>query len=243
MHWGLGGLVLIGVGIVVRRVLRLNESGERPVRLPRMLDAARDAIYRPVVVELETQAAILGVALNDAIEERNAGNYDIAWRMVRLAAAEWDRLALAVARLLGIMSDHLPVVPATLPARSLSAQRFKSRVMIDYARTHELVDQLVFRSRLRFQLHMRVLRRATETLTSDFRRTHRQAERAQDISPKPWDQLDLAFHDFDVITKEALLAFRIFLQSMPDAALDAFSKDLQSILDRGIRVSSVRLDR
>src|SRR5713226_2965533 len=93
MKWLLGGLVLCLVGSALRRVLRLNheEPRHRVGLIP--LSADRDALYQPIALEVETQAAILGISLNDAMEERNSGHDEIAKRLVRLAASEWDRLA------------------------------------------------------------------------------------------------------------------------------------------------------
>lgn len=239
MHWGLGGLILVSVAIVVRRVLKMNEPQGRVTRPLRRLSENREVIYQAVVLQLETRAGMLGVSLNDAIEEHNSGNREIAWRLVRLAASEWDRLAEEATLLLNALSEHLPTVHVAYPIRGMVSQRFKSRSMIDYARMHELLDQFVFRSKLRSQLHVRVLRRAVDTLTSDFRRTYRQAERLQDFSSRPWDQIDLGFHDFDLISKEAMLAFRTLLTYLPDASLASLIADLQPLLERGTRTVSV----
>jgi hypothetical protein len=78
MKWALGLLVLVLVGALLRWILRLD----RPVapraagRVP--LGADREAIFQPIAQEIETQAAILGISLNDAIEERDAGQSEIA---------------------------------------------------------------------------------------------------------------------------------------------------------------------
>ena len=190
---------------------------------------------------METQAAILGISLNDAFEERDAGRQDIAWRLVRLSASEWDRLAEIVVGLLNVLTRHLPELRDAAPSRSMVAARFKSRIMIDHFRMQEFLDRVVFRSKLRFQLQLRVLRRAAETLTGEFRRTYRYAERTEDRPPELWNRLDLYFHDFDLVTKEALLAFRAFLVCLPHPALEKFASDLRTVMRTGTR--SVTADR
>lgn len=241
MRWvlgTLGGAVLMAVGVTLRRLLHLGEQAtRRPVGLV-PLSADREAVYRPVALEVEAQAAILGISLNDAIEERDFGNHEIAWRLVWLAACEWDQLASIVAVLLNTVSTHMPVARLPLPVRDMVAHRFKSRIMIDYVRVHELLDQLVFRSKLRFQLHIRVLRRAVETLTAEFRRTHRYAQQTQDRSLELWSRLDLYFHDLDLVAKETLLALRAFLASLPEAALADFAADLRILVCHGVRTTS-----
>ena len=245
MKWLIAGLILTGMGIVLRRLLRLDEPrSPSPGRLP-PLSEERAAIYQPLVLEIETQSAILGISLNDAFEERDAGNPAIAWRLVRLSASEWDRLTEIVALLLRQMTRYLPEARIVVPTRTMEASHFRSRVMVDYVRMHDLLDQLVFQSRLRFQLHLRVLRRAIETLSAEFRRSYRYAERTGDGPVELWTRFDHYYHDLDLVSKETLLALRALLACLPDAALHAFEADLQSILHRGVRagVASPRSGR
>jgi len=108
---------------------------------------------------------------------------------------------------------------------------------VDYARMHEVLDQFVFRYKLRFQLHMRVLRRAMEALTAEFGQTYRSVLGAGGGADGVWKHLDLCFHDFDLITKEVLLAFRAFLTSLPDEELQALATDLNALIVRGVRTT------
>lgn len=239
MKWIMAFLVLGGVGLALRRLLRLNIDRSRSAgRLP-PLSEDRVSIYQPIVLEIETQSAILGISLNDAFEERDAGNSEIAWRLVRLSMSEWDRLAEIVTLLLSHMTKHLGAAKIVVPTRTMGAHHFRSRVMVDYVRMHELLDQLVFQSRLRFQLHLRVLRRAVETLSAEFRRSYRYAERTGDRPPELWSRLDHYFHDLDLVAKEALLAFRALLACLPHSALPAVGADLQTMLRRGVRATAL----
>jgi hypothetical protein len=210
---------------------------------PAPLGLAREAIYRPIALELETQAAILGISLNDAFEERDSGRTDNAWRLVHLSTSEWGRLAEIVVALLKTVNEYMPLARVAVPVRSLATQHFKSRIMIELMRTHELVQQLVFRSKLRFQLHVRTLRRAAETVTADFRHEYDAADDARDQSPDLWRLLDLEAHDFDLITKETLLAFRAFLPCLRDSDLAGFAAEIKSVMPRGVRTVSVAVER
>jgi len=242
MEWVFGGLVLVAFGAVLRRVLRMNSDGPKPLG-PVPLGLAREAIYRPIALELETQAAILGISLNDAFEERDSGRSDNAWCLVHLSTSEWGRLAEIVVALLNTVNEYMPLARVAVPVRSLATQRFKSRIMIELMRTHELVQQLVFRSKLRFQLHIRTLRRAAETVTADFRHEYHAAEDAGNQSPDLWRLLDLEAHDFDLITKETLLAFRAFLPCLRDSDLAGFAAEIKSVMPRGVRTVSVAVER
>src|SRR5262249_50620903 len=171
------------------------------------------------------------------------GKKEIAWRLVGLADCEWERLARLASGLLNTLGKYMGAARILVPVRNIAAHHFKSPAMVEYARMHEVLDQFVFRYRLRFQLHMRVLRRAMETLTTEFGQTYRSALRTGTSSDGVWHHLDLCFHDFDLITKEVLLAFRAFLTCLPDEELQALATDLNALVVRGLRTTPLAAAR
>jgi hypothetical protein len=240
MAWLAGALVLTGAALLLRRLLRINEQSPRRLAGLLPLSSDREKIYEPLAREIETQDAILGISLNDAFEERDSGHEDISWRLIRLSASEWERQQEILTGLLSAVLKHLGQVGMVIPLRRLSADGFKSPTMMDFVRMNELLDQFVFRSKLRFQLRMRVLRRATAALTSEFRRACRYGEGPDGRPPELWRRLDLLYHDFDLVTKETLMAYRAYLFSLPHPALDGFAADLERLTNHVARAVSVR---
>ena len=235
MQWVLGASVLVVFGVVLRRLLRLDSEPRRSSSGLSHLGSSREALYKPVAREIEMHTAIVGISLNEAFEERDYGSAENAWRLVRLSASEWSRLSEVTEALLNLVVRYLPTARINVAVRNLTAHRFKSQIMIDHVRMHEVLHQLIFRSKLRFQLHVRVLRRAVESLTGDFIHRCRSAECDEDHPPELWTSLDLEFHDFDLLTKETLLAFRAFLICLEDHDLEDFAAELAEILPRGVR--------
>jgi len=243
MEWVLGGLLLVAVGAVLRRALHMGPSAPQRTTGTASLCPELQAVDNPIAQEIETHSTILGISLNDAFDERDASRLDMAWRMVQLSAGEWARLAEIVKALLNTLTKHLTDCPAIVPERRIVADHFRSRLMTDNLRVYELLDRLVFHSQQRFQLRVRLLRRAVESLTKEFRHTYRYMEKTQDHSPEIWARYDLCFHDFDLIAKETLLAFRTLLACMPPEELGDLRGDLQGLLQRGSRTPSVPVNR
>ncbi len=237
MKWALAGLVLALIGLLLRRALHMGPPEKLRRRGIMPLTPEREAIYRHAALEIETQSAILSISLNDAIEERDSAHEEVAWRLVQLCISEWERLGNVIAGLLNVTARYLDEVRVVVPVRTMGSHCFKTRVMIDYVRMHELLDQLVFSSKRRFQLHLRVLRRAAETLTTECFRTCREAEGLAVHSPELWQRLDLYFHDFDLTIKEALLAFRILLVCLPHPSLAALEADVKVVVRRSVRTT------
>jgi hypothetical protein len=199
------------------------------------LTAGRESAYQSIAEEIEAQVSIVGISLNDAIQQHDLGKQDTAWRLIELADCQWDRLAQTVTGLLNMLGKYMPVARVVLPPRSVAAHHFKSPAMAGYARMHEVFDQFVFRYKLRFHLHIKLLRHAAESLTAEFGRTYRSGLRADTGSNAIWSCLDLCFHDFDLITKETLLGCRAFLACLPDKEVPDFATDLNALVFHRVR--------
>lgn len=240
MEWALAGVALVLVGVVCRRILRLDRPSSRVQRLS-SLSKNRQDIYQPISLEIETQTAILGISLNEALGERASGNTENAWRLVRLGVCQWDRLAEIVTIMLNAVTESVPAARSVMAVRGINTGQFRSKAILDVSGMQDVLEQLVFRSKVRYQLHIRFLRRSVEALTAEFRRSYRSVER--EAPAELFRNLDPAFHDFDLVIKESLLAFRILLISLPDAALPAFTDDLKGIVSRSVRSKSVAVSR
>ena len=240
MRWLLGaggGGLLVAFGFVLRRLLRMGGGSVPSLCGWVRLTATREAAYQSIAEEIETQVSIVGVSLNDAIHQRDSGEMETAWRLVDLADCQWDRLAQTVTGLLNALATYMPVARVLLPPRSVAAHHLKSPAMAGYARMHEAFNQFVFRYKLRFHLHIRLLRHAAEVLTAEFERTYRGGRRDDDGSNGVWTHLDICFHDFDLITKETLLACRAFLACLPDKELPDFAADLNALVSHRVRTA------
>jgi len=154
-----------------------------------------------------------------------------------LANGEWDRLRDLIAGLQKILARYLPTTNVVVPIRRVTANNFKSRAVMDYVGLYEFLDQILFSSKQRFGLRLRVLFRACTVLTKEFRHAYREGERAQDSSLEAWNQLDYYFHDIDLIAKETLLTFRALLPCLSPEDLRRMAADLKELLERGVRVS------
>jgi hypothetical protein len=237
MQWLVSGLILASVGMLLRRVLHMGARGK--ARTGRLGSLREDlaAIYAPFAQEIEIHAAILGITLNDAFGEREGNRQEMAWHVLRLAIGEWERLAVLVAGLQNIISKFLPATNGIVPVRHVAVGHFKSRALRDNVGLYEFLDQILFSSKSRFALQLRLLSRSSATLNKEFKRACREGAITNDSSDELWTRLDYYFHDFDLIAKETLLAFRTLLFCQSPEGVRELALDLRSLLERGTRVS------
>lgn len=235
MIWIVEASILLVVAVVLRRVLRMGrDSVAQSASLRRRKSNVRP-LYTPIASEIEAHTTILGVLLNDAIEEQNAGRADLASRVINLFDNEWVRLVNLILNLQNLSLKYLPTAESSIAPRTINASSFRSQPMNEFLRRHGVLDQFVFRSKLRFQLHLRLLQRATAVLNEDFDEAKRNADVGTGkVFSWTLAQLDLYFHDLDLLTKETLLGLHTELASLPDAALQEITAELLVLTRNGV---------
>ncbi len=237
MHWVIGGVILAAVAILLRWVLHMGAPGKAPTGGTGCLRRELQSIYEPVAQEIEARATILGITLNDAFGEREANRPEMAWQVVRLAVGEWERLTELLIGVQSLLSKFLPGTTGIVPLRRVATCHFRSRPVTDYVGLYEFLDQILFSSKRRFALQLRLMFHSSALLSQAFRRACREGALTFDSSDELWTRLDYYFHDFDLISKETLLAFRTLLACQSPEGAQELALDLQMLLERGMRVS------
>jgi hypothetical protein len=237
MLWAVSVLILALVALLLRQILHMGRTHEPAGNGSRSLHGRLATIYQTVAQEIETQTGILGVTLNEAFTEREASHREMAWHVVRLTTGQWERVAELLSSLHTVLAKFMNTTPGVVVVRRVAVGHFKSRAVIDNIAVYELLDQLLFSSKGRFALQLRFLRRASTLLKKEFRRTCWEGERTLDQSDELWTRLDYFFHDFDLIAKETLLAFRSLLTCQSREGAEALFREVLSILQQGTHAS------
>lgn len=223
--------------MLMRRILHMGAKGKTPgVGLGFLREDIR-YIFHPVAQEIETHTAILGITLNEAFGEREAARPEMAWHVIRLAVGEWERLTELVVGLQGLLAKFLPATQGVVVVRRIAVSHFKSRAIIENVALYEFLDQVLFSSKRRFALQLRLLFRTSGILSKEFRNACHEGQRTLDSSDELWTRLDYYFHDFDLIAKETLLAFRTLLICQSAERAQELALHLQTLLQREKRVS------
>lgn len=237
MIWFVETGILLVVAVSLRRALHMGEKSASSVSEPRRRKRHSSPLYTRLSSEVEAHMTILGVLLNDAIEEQNSGRSQIARRVLALFGSEWSRLVKLIVQLQTICLEYLPVVQSPVSQRSLNAHAFRSQPMSEFFSRQGVLEQFVFRSNLRVQLHFQLLQRATVALSEDFEVAKQGAEEDGRLFTWTLGQLDLYFHDLDLLSKETLLGFNSELSSLPEAAVKEIEAEVSALTRNSVRES------
>ena len=229
--------ILALVALVLRRALHLGKKPIPGQSTPRFRRPANNPLCSPLVSEIEAHTSILGVTLNDAIDELASGNTEIARCMLGVFSSERERLVELVIDLQNLSLKYLPTLLYPVEARALNPESFRSEPLSDFLRRHGGLEQFVFRSKLRFQLQLRLLRRATALLNESFEEVMRDPGTDLAAFNGALAQLDLYFHDLDLLTKETLLGFSAELASLPEDMLQDMTAEVSALTSRNTVLS------
>ena len=241
MVWVLEVGILLVVAVVLRRTLHMGRNSAPQGAAPHFRRPNNSPLCSPLASEIEAHTTILGVLLNDAIDEQNFGHPDIARRMLSVFDSERERLVELIVNLQNLSLKYLPTAQYPIDARTLNARSFRSQPVSEFLRRHGGLEQFVFRSKLRFQLQLRLLRRVTAVLNESFEEVKHDAGSNSKLFEWALTQLDLYFHDLDMLTKETLLGFNAELACLSDAALEDMATELSALTSRNSVVSSLAL--
>ncbi len=230
--------ILLVLAVVLRRILHVGQNTPAEKVSPRFRRPANNPLCSPLLSEIDAHTAILGVVLNDAIDELVSGNPEIARRMLGVFNSERERLVDLVIHLQNLSLKYLPTVQYPIDARSLDPASFHSQPVTEILKRHGVLEQFVFRSKLRFQLQLRLLRRATALLNESFEEVRRHTGTDVTSFRGTLSQLDLYYHDLDLLTKETILGFSEELSALPDAVLEDMAADISVLTSRNTVAST-----
>jgi hypothetical protein len=229
--------ILAVVAVVLRRALRMGKSRVSQKASPRFRRPTNNPLCLPLVSEIDAHTSILGVVLNDAMDELASGNLEVARSMLSVFNSERERLVELVINLQNLSLKYLPTVQYSVETRSLDPKSFRSQPMTEFLNRHGVLEQFVFRSKLRFQLQLRMLRRATAMLNESFEEAIRKPGMGIEAFNETLGRLDLYFHDLDLLTKETILGFSAELASLPDGVLEDLTAEVSALTRRNTVLS------
>lgn len=229
MVWIVEAGVLLVVATVLRRTLHLGRHAAPKAAAPMKGSPSVKPQCSPLALDLDAHATILGVLLNDAMEEHNSDRTSLAWETLAVFDDEWGRFIKLVKNLQSLSLRYLPTVELPIDARNLDFHSFRSQPLGEFIRRNGDLSQFVFRSKERFQLQMRLLGRATALLDESFEELRHDAKQSPRVFDWALSQIDLHFHDLDRLAKETLLGFNEELGCLASTQQQELMEELETV--------------
>ena len=239
MLWAIELGALLVVAVVLRRVLHMGQKASSKDTGPRFQRPRNNPACLPLASEIEAHSSILGVVLNDVIAEQASGRGEAGRTMLSLFDSERERLVELVISVQNLSLKYIPSVQYPLEPRTLDPEAFLSKPVSEFVARHGILEEFVFRSKLRFQLHLRLLRRATALLNESFEVIRHDLDADSMLFDCALPQIDVLFHDLDRLTKETLLGFSAELACLPEAEKEAVAAEVSALTSRNSVLSPI----
>ncbi len=243
MLWVIEFGSLLVVAFVLRRVLHMGQKAPSQESGPRFRRPRNNPACLPLASEIEAHTAILGVVLNDVIAEQGSGHREACRTMLNLFDSERERLVDLVISVQNLSLKYIPSVQYPLEPRKLDPGAFLSKPVSEFIAGHVMLEEFVFRSKLRFQLHLRLLRRASALLNESFEVIRHDLSADSILFDCALPQIDVLFHDLDRLTKETLLGFSAELAGLPDQEKKAMVAEVSVLTSRNSVLSTASAQR
>lgn len=224
--------ILLVVAVALRRVLHMGRRDVRQKQAPHFRRPANNPLCSPLASEIEGHTTILGVLLNDVIEEQNSGNVEVARRMLTVFDSERERLVELIVNLQNLSLKYLLAIQYPINTRLLNHEAFRSHLISDFVKRHGGLEQFIFRSKLRFNLQLRLMRRATALLNESFEELKTETKTTATSLDWALLQIDLYFHDLDLLAKETLLGFNEELAGLPASVRQEIATEISALTTR-----------
>jgi hypothetical protein len=189
---------------------------------------------------------ILSVALDEAISLRGDGRLVLARQQAAISSDVMAPLTLTVTTTLARIYDearHLPDLPVV---DSLNPSFFRGPTAQDAASWNHLFFHILFGSRTRFFLKVRILSEMLEKIAQEFCTSADEiAEGACTFPERSWSAMECLHDDFNTCLCEAEVLLKCFLGTLPASQLSRFEQTLlvpgPAVASRQRRLISDRL--
>jgi hypothetical protein len=217
--------LLVGGSIVLVIFMRRNE---RKVwsEWTELLDPTSEKVFQQAHRDVEANTSLIGVAMNEAIEVRELGDFDEAIRFLNIGGDIIQRFTPDLLSLLGVMNRFSRMVTAIAPVKPIVPGQFHLAELTNLAHLNRILHHMLTSAKQRFRLKLYILGKGV-SLTSHFLLkciknivTHRSADEQE------WEEILFVERDFQNLSRESVQSFRVLLQALSSDAARELSKSL-----------------
>jgi hypothetical protein len=186
------------------------------------LPPEKNELFESTVRRLESSYAMLSVALNEAFSLCARGELVRARLQLAVASELAGLFAPPLVSALATMGNHARVHGTYSRVEPLNPVFFRGATAHRAASWSSIWHGILFRGRPRFLQKLRVLSKAVQDLTSEFRATAGVLVEGTSTNPGTrWATLDVLHFDLNTCLRESVVVLKSFLCAVPDSELES----------------------
>jgi hypothetical protein len=186
-------------------------------------------VFSAYVQELESIYMMFSVALNEALELRQARMLTKSYSAVSMTPALCTRLASCLGALLRALGEHAKHYSTIPNAASLDPSNFQGPKEQRTARMSDLLSRVLLTQRSQFLHKVGTLGEMTGDIGKDFGFAVENLSSGASTHPEDdWRVVDAAHYDLNTCLREVIVLLKSFLLVLPQDQLGAFQKTVSS---------------
>jgi hypothetical protein len=184
-------------------------------------------VFDAHVKQLESIYMMFSVALNEAIEFRQAGMLSKSYQAVYMTPSLAGRLSTYLSALLHSLGGHAKHYGTIPNADPLDVANFQGSKEQRTARMSGLLSRVLLTQRSQFLHKIGTLEEMVGDLSKDFRFAAENLSSGMSTNPQAdWRVVDSAHYDLNTCLREAIVLLKSFLLVLPKDQLGTFQKSV-----------------
>ncbi len=191
-----------------------------------LLSPSGERVFARAKNEIETNTTMIDVAVNEAWEIKQLGNFDEALRFLNIGSEIIERFTPNLLSLLSIMTKFSRMVSALAPVQPLFPADFHLAELTNLAYLNMLLSQVAISTKQRFRLKLYTIGKGI-SITSHYLITriknvvtHRSPEERE------WIEIAKIGQDFSKLSEESVRSFRALLEALSNEAARDLAREL-----------------
>jgi hypothetical protein len=223
------GLLLVG-WICMLLLSRRNE--EKVVAdWQTLLSPTAEKTFEHSRIQVETNLAMAGVAMHEAVEVRQLGDVNEALQFLSVGGDIIERFTPSLLSLLKTMFKFSHMVSAIAPIQPLLPHDFHLAKLTRLAHLHRIVHQTLVSAKQRFRLKLYVLGKGVAMTSRYLVQQIGIAVTRRHAAEQEWDEIVKIEHDFQKLSQESIQSFRALVQALSQDGVRQLARDLFELKD------------
>jgi len=191
-----------------------------------LLSPASEKIYEQARLDMETNTAMVGVAMGEALEVRQLGDVEEAIRFLNIGADIIQRFTPNLLSLLAVMAKFSRMVSAISPVNPILPSDFHLAELASLAHLHRILHHMLASTKQRFRLKLYVLGKGLSITSHYLLKKIRGIVVRQDSDDQEWREIIAVEEDFQRLSEESIESFRCLMAALSSDAAKELSRTL-----------------
>ncbi len=212
------------IGWIAFAILARRNEKKVQAEWTALLNPASERIFQQARLDVEANTSMIGVAMNEAMEVRQLGDFDEAVRFLNIGGDIIQRFTPNLLSLLSVMSRFSRMVSAIAPVSPIVPGGFHLSELTSLAHLHKILHHMLTSTKQRFRLKLYILGKGISITSHYMLKSIKNIIAQRSAADREWDEIVGVEQDFQRLSNESIQSFRALLEALSSDAAKELSR-------------------